>query len=237
MPGRSPVNTTSLVNIPSAPKESGPWGPRRLDRAGSVPAMELRDTVRRRRMLRNFTGRPLDHETVDAILSDAARAPSAGHTQGRDFVVLTGPDETALYWEATTDPEWRATSRRFGGLSRAPVVVLVFADPGAYRSRYQAPDKVRPDGVAVEWVVPYWHVDAAFATMTILLRAVDEGIGAAFLGNFRGEDALRAALGVPGDRCWLGAVLLGEAAEPDPPSPSLARGRRPFAEVVHRGAW
>jgi nitroreductase len=199
--------------------------------------MELRLAVRQRRMSRNFTGRPPDPGVVDAILADALRAPSAGNTQGRDLVVLEGPSETKQFWETTTDAAWRARSGRFAGLSRAPVVVLVFAAPGAYRSRYEEPDKRPTSGVPVEWVVPFWFVDAAFATMTILLRATEEGLGAAFLGNFRGEEVLRVQLGVPGDRRWLGAVLLGEATGPDPPSSSLARGRRPFADSVHRGAW
>ena len=41
--------------------------------------------------------------------------------------------------------------------------------------------------------------------MTLLLGAADRGLGAAFLGNFRGEDALRTALGVPAGSSWLGA--------------------------------
>ena len=34
----------------------------------------------------------------------------------------------------------------------------------------------------------------------------------------------------------IGAVALGWPA-PDEPSPSLARGRRPLDDVVHRGRW
>jgi nitroreductase len=113
----------------------------------------------------------------------------------------------------------------------------VFADPEAYVARYREPDKARTDGVEVEWVVPFWFVDAAFATMNLLLAATDRGIGAAFLGNFRGEDRLRSALGVPERLRWLGAVLLGEAAQPDPPSTSTARPRRTVEESVHRGRW
>ena len=123
------------------------------------------------------------------------------------------------------------------GLSRAPVVVVPFVDPAAYVARYREPDKVRPDGEAVEWVVPYWYVDAAFAVMTMLLGAADSGLGAAFLGNFRGEEALRSALGVPDHLRWFGAVLLGEAAVPDPPSASAARRRRTIEDSVHRGRW
>jgi nitroreductase len=188
-------------------------------------------------MTRNFTGRPLDPAVVDTLLRDALRAPSAGNTQGCELVVLTGTAETTRYWDATTDPAWRARSTRFGGLSRAPVVVLPFADPEAYVARYAEPDKASPDGRQVAWVVPFWFVDAAYVSMGLLLGAADRGLGAAFLGNFRGEDELKASLGVPARLRWLGAVLLGEPAEPDPPSASLARGRRPFDEVVHRGRW
>jgi nitroreductase len=199
--------------------------------------VELNEAVARRRMTRNFSGRPLDGAVVDDLLSSALRAPSAGNTQGREFVVLAGPDETSPYWQATTDEVWRTTSRRFEGLSRAPVVVLVMADPEAYAARYREPDKARSDGAEVEWVVPYWFVDASFATMTLLLAAADRGVGAAFLGNFRGEERLRSSLGVPDRFRWLGAVLLGEGAEPDPPSSSVARPRRTFEESVHRGRW
>ncbi len=199
--------------------------------------MELSEAVGRRRMTRNFSGRPPDAGVVDRLVAAALRAPSAGNTQGREFVVLEGEDETSRFWDATTDPAWRAGSRRFPGLSRAPVVVLPFADPDAYLARYREPDKARGDGQAVEWVVPYWFVDAGFSVMTMLLGAVEVGLGTAFLGNFRGEDALRAELGVPERYRWLGAVLLGEAAEPDPPSSSASRPRRTIGESVHRGGW
>jgi nitroreductase len=199
--------------------------------------MELTEAVRRRRMTRNFSGQPLDAGVADGLLAAALRAPSAGNTQGREFVVLEGDEQTSRYWQAATDEAWRATSQRFEGLSRAPVVVLVFADPEAYRSRYREPDKRHPDGRELEWVIPFWFVDAAFATMHLLLAATDEGIGAAFLGNFRGEDAVRTSFGVPQRLRWLGAVLLGQRAEPDPPSSSAGRRRRTLEESVHRGQW
>jgi nitroreductase len=85
--------------------------------------------------------------------------------------------------------------------------------------------------------VPYWFVDTGFAALLLLLGAVDAGLGACFLGNFRGERALAAALGVPDDRRYVGTVLLGEPAGDDPPSASLDRGRRQAEEVVHRGRW
>ena len=204
---------------------------------GSVPAMEFDEAVRRRRMTRSFSAEPVAGEVLDGLLAAALRAPSAGNTQGRDLVVLEGAGQTAAYWEATTDAAWRARSRRFEGMRRAPVVVLAFSDPEAYVERYRAPDKARPDGAEVTWVVPFWHVDAAYAVQTLLLAAADRGLGAAFLGNFRGEAALKERLGVPGRMAWLGAVLLGHGDGADHRSASLDRPRRTAADSVHRGGW
>lgn len=199
--------------------------------------MELSEAVRRRHMTRNFQDAGLARSVVDGMLAEVLAAPSAGHTQGREFVVLEGSEQTDHYWQATTDADWRAGSRRFEGLSRAPVVVLPFSDPAAYVERYAEPDKARADGTEVGWVVPYWYVDASFAVMTLLLGAADRGIGAAFLGNFRGEEALKEALGVPTRLRWLGAVLLGRPAHPDPPSTSVTRPTRTLEDSVHRGGW
>jgi nitroreductase len=188
-------------------------------------------------MTRNFDPGPIDRGEVDRLLATALRAPAAGNAQGRDFVVLEGPEQTARYWQAVTDAAWRGRSRRFGGLSQAPVVILAYVDPQAYADRYAEPDKAGAGSVPDGWPVPFWLVDAAFSVMTLLYGACDAGLGAAFLGNFRGDAELRSALGVPEGRVWLGAVLLGEPAAPDPPTRSSARPRRPFEDCVHRGGW
>ncbi len=198
--------------------------------------MELTEAVRRRHMTRNFTDRPIPAETVGHLLELALRAPSAGNTQGREFVVLEGAEQCDRYWEATTDDAWRTRSRRVAGMRRAPVVILPYADPGAYEERYREADKDDGRGVS-DWPVPFWFVDTAFSVMTLLLGATEAGLGAAFLGNFRGEDGLRRVLGVPDGFRWFGAVLLGFPGEPDPPSTSVGRGRRTIEECVHRGGW
>ncbi|MBV8462572.1 MAG: nitroreductase family protein, partial [Acidimicrobiales bacterium] len=53
--------------------------------------MQFDEVVRRRRMTRNFDPEPLDPAIVDRLLATALRAPAAGNTQGRDFVILEGP--------------------------------------------------------------------------------------------------------------------------------------------------
>lgn len=193
--------------------------------------------MQRRRMTRQFAPRPLDPALVDRLLAAALRAPAAGNTQGRDFVVLEGAAQTWRYWQAATDAGWRERSSRYPGMARAPAVVLAYVDPGAYAERYREPDKAGPDSHPDHWPVPFWLVDGAFAVMMLLLAAADHGLGAAFLGNFRGDARLRAELGVPDGRIWLGAVLLGHPADPDPPTLSARRPRRPVEECTHRGGW
>jgi len=195
-------------------------------------------------MTRHFTDQPVPSSLVDDLIDAAVRAPSAGFTQGWSFVVLEGTAQTNRYWLHTTDERWRTRSSRYQGMAKAPVVVLPVTSPEAYAARYGEPDKVTsglgppPDGGGPgAWPVPYWFVDAAFATMLLLLRATEEGLGAAFLGAFRGETELLADLGVPCGHRLLGAVLLGWPAIGDPPSASLHRGKHPAGDVIHRGGW
>ena len=185
-------------------------------------------------MVRNFEDTPVDRSVVDSIIGGALRAPSAGFTQGVDLVV---PDQTAVFWDATTTPEWRSSTRRSGMLN-APAVIIPVCRPEAYASRYSEPDKAGSDLDSLEkWPIPYWWVDASFVSMLILLGATDHGLGAALLGMFRGEEDLMEALGVPAGYRGVAAILIGHPASPDPPSASLARGRRQIEEVVHRGRW
>ncbi len=71
--------------------------------------------------------------------------------------------------------------------------------------------------------------------MTILLAAVNEGLGAAFAGVWD-LAALRELLGIPDEVTPMGVICLGHPA-PDRRSPSLQRGRRSKREVVHHEAW
>jgi nitroreductase len=172
---------------------------------------------------------------LDRLFERARRAPSAGHTQGWAFVVLEGREQTRLFWSTDADPAWVAQPDHPGVLN-APVIVLPFCSRQAYLERYSAPDKATA-GLASEeaWPAPYWLVDTAFATMLLLLGAVEEGLGALFFRLHGDPSRLRSAFGVPGGWDPIGAVALGwpahEARQP------TGRLLRPFADVVHRGRW
>lgn len=197
--------------------------------------MEFAEAVRRRRMVRNFTGEPVEREVVDGILDLARRAPSAGYTQGFAFLVLEGPEQVDRFWDATF-PAAEREGFRWPGLFTAPVIVLPCSSKAAYLDRYAEPDKGWTDRDESRWPVPYWDVDCAFATMTLLLGAIDAGLGALFFGIFGGLAELRGAFDIPEAFTPIGAVALGHPA-PDEPSPSLARGRRSWEDTIHHGRW
>ena len=61
--------------------------------------MEFTEVVRHRHMVRTFTGEPVSPESLDRILHNAVRGPSAGFSQGQAFLVLTG-DDLKRFWAA-----------------------------------------------------------------------------------------------------------------------------------------
>jgi nitroreductase len=196
--------------------------------------MEFSEVVRTRRMVRAFDGRAVPTDVVDRVLEAGRRSPSAGNSQGWAFVVLEGPEQTAKFWDVTL-PEDRRANFRWQHLLDAPVIILPLADREAYLSRYREPDKVASGlGDAERWPVPYWQVDTAFATMSLLLAATDEGLGALFFGVFQRSEQLLASLGVPAGHDLIGAIAMGYGMAEEP-GRSAARPRR--SDVVHRGGW
>ncbi len=202
--------------------------------------MEFHEVLARRRMTRQFSTVPVPAETLDPVLAAALRAPSAGFAQGTDLLVLESAERRARFWEAASEPGWRARGRG-AALRAAPVIVLPLADPGAYLARYGEPDKASSSlaGLgAADWPSPYWLVDASFATMLVLLAAADAGLAALFFRLHGEEAAVLEALGVPAGRRTIGGLALGYAAGENPrTSPARRRRRREFAEVVHRERW
>lgn len=196
--------------------------------------MEFTDVVRRRRMVRNFTDESVERDVIERILDAGSRGPSAGNSQGQDFVVVTDADtrshisglcNESTYVEAGFDPF----------LSRAPVHIIPCVREATYHERYREADKVDGDGNEIEWPVPFWFMDGGCATMLLLLAVVDEGLGSAFVGTWQ-MDGLRAALDIPADVTPLGVIAVGHPAE-DRRSGSLDRGRRRANSTGHWGRW
>ncbi len=200
--------------------------------------MDFREVLDRRHMVRAFRPDPIDGTVLDRLLSDALRAPSAGNSQGTELIVLVGPEETARYWDVALPPERRG-SFAWPDLLTAPVLVVVLADPQRYLDRYAEPDKAATGlgDSAGSWRTPYWLVDGGMAVHTLLLGAVDAGLGALLFGLFAREEAVRAALGVPEGQDVVGVVALGRPLPSSRRGRSAERPRRPPDDVIHRGGW
>ena len=170
--------------------------------------MEFQEVVRRRRMVRTFTGEPVPQESLDRILGNAVRGPSAGFSQGQSFLVLTERTTCEKFWavagEAIAD-----------SAQTAPLVIVPMSCKRVYLERYAQPDKGWTDRDEARWPVPFWHIDTGMAALLILQTVVDEGLGAVYFGIVPEAVApFRAAFGVPDDQEPIGAIAIGYDAEP-----------------------
>ena len=60
--------------------------------------MDFQEVVRRRRMVRTFTEEAIPKESLERILGNAVRGPSAGFSQGQSFLLLTEPADRERFW-------------------------------------------------------------------------------------------------------------------------------------------
>jgi nitroreductase len=164
--------------------------------AGSVWGEEeprcLDQLLARRRMIRKFRADPVSDERVRRLVRAAMRAPSAGHTQPWDYVVVRDAAMRRRLARA-------ALSQMF--VADAPVVVVPCADRSRSRGRYGPKEG---DHYAV--------IDTAFSSLLLLLAVAEEGLGACFVGAFDEEQVSRV-LDLPALVRPLAVVPIGVRAE------------------------
>lgn len=196
--------------------------------------MEFAEVVSRRRMIRRFQlGVDVDAEQLEKIIECGLTAPSAGHTQGVELLVLQGADVT-LFWSLTSDRK-ASPSEWLRGMSTAPVLILVWTSEAAYRHRYAEADK---GSTSKDFSAPYWWVDAGMCVDQMLLAAVDEGLAGCFFGvPAQRQAALADALGVPSTQSSVGVVALGYHDDAGSGAGGSARRAKRGGDRVHRGAW
>lgn len=205
--------------------------------------MEHDRVVRRRRNVHRFVDSPVTEEEVAQMVDLARRVPSAGFSQGVDFLALVGREETDGFWDAFMGPDMSDDDDRFD-LRPAGAVVQVLADPRRYLERYGRPDKVRVTGRPEwgsdpgAWPVPWWYVDAGMAAVTVAHAAVARGYDTYLLGLHRHVEEIWERYGIPAQVLQAGTVVIGRRHPDDRPLGSpLANPRRPLAEQLHRTRW
>jgi nitroreductase len=169
--------------------------------------MEFEELVRNRGMMRAFRPGPVPEELIEKLLRSAVRAPSAGNLQAWEFVVVRGSETKRRLAEA-------ALGQMF--VAEAPVVIVTCRNLERNAGKY--------GGRGRDF---YNLIDASFASLTILLAAHNEGLGACFVGAYR-DDEVSRILGLPGHARPVGIMPIGWPAE----APTVTE-RMPPAEVVH----
>lgn len=188
-------------------------------------------------MVRQFQARPVPRAVLLRVLEVARHAPSAGFSQGFDFLVLDEPEQLDWFYEVTNHPSFPWEDEELA--DHAPCLVLALSNKQAYLDRYSLPDKA-PFGLQKEeaWAVPFWDIDTAMAAMLILLAAIEEGLGALFFGLVWGQAELLQTLGVPASCNLIGVIALGYPLESEAVTrPPNRPRRRALESMVHFGRW
>ena len=182
--------------------------------------MEFDRLIGARRSLRAFSPRPVETEKIERMLDAARWSPSCANRQPWRFVVVGADAPSRAAVEEALDPgnAWAKA---------APVLVAA----GARRA----------DAAAVE-SRDYFLLDTGMALMSLLYRAVDQGLLVHPMAGWK-EEPLRAALGLPEDFTPAAVVAVGyagkagdldEAARRKDAKP---RERRPLEEIAFRSRW
>jgi nitroreductase len=191
--------------------------------------MDFQEVVRRRRMVRTFTDAPVPKESLERILGNAVRGPSAGFSQGQSFLLLTEPADRERFWAV-------AGAAVNESAQTAPAVIVPMSCKRVYLDRYAQPDKGWTDRDEARWPVPFWHIDTGMAALLILQTVVDEGLGAIYFGIVpEAVQPFRDAFGVPEDQEPIGAIAIGYDAETQ--KRDLRSKRRSVDDVLHYGRW
>ncbi len=194
--------------------------------------MEFSDVVMKRRAVRRFMDGGVEREVIERIARLAQRTPSAGFSQGQRLVVVMDPVARREVARICGEEDYEAD---FGPwISECAAQFVPCVSEAIYHRRYQEPDKVGEDGTEIHWPVPYWWVDIGATMQTIMLAAVDEGLGCGFVG-LEIED-LRRYLDIPDEFVPIGVMPVGKPL-PDVRSPSLKRGWTPFEEFARWERW
>jgi nitroreductase len=216
-------------------KTSKSWS----DSSNKIIENSVAETLNKRRSCRSFLDCKPPEGLILDLIDKARRAPTAGNSQGVEFLVLDEKPLVDDFWDVSFSKKDKS-SFPFPGLFRAPVLVIPFGVPSLYVDRYREADKNYTNlGKDIkEWKVPYWLTDAAFATMALQLLAVENQLETCFIGLFDREERIKENFSVPQTHEALGVLILGYPDVGQVVSGrSQKRKRRPLSEVVHLGNW
>lgn len=129
---------------------------------------------------------------VTKLIKNAHKAPSAGHTQVQEFILVKDDSTKKKLRKAAVNQEY---------VESAPLLIVVCSNTSRSVGRYGSRGR--------EF---YSIIDGAFASMLILLSAINEGIDACFVGAFE-DNKVSEILELPKDVRPIGIICIGYPAE------------------------
>ncbi|MBZ6103725.1 nicotinate-nucleotide--dimethylbenzimidazole phosphoribosyltransferase [Streptomyces olivaceus] len=227
-----------LVDVPEVRRPTGPAAPA-YDDAERAAVLKV---MRERRDIRNgFRSDPIPHEVLLRVLEAAHTAPSVGHSQPWDFVVIRSEDTRRAMHElamrqrdayAKSLPKGRAKQfkeLKIEAILDTPVNIVVTADP-TRGGRHTLGRHTQPQ------MAPY---SSALAVENLWLAARAEGLGVGWVSFFDEREMVRA-LGLPEHLDIVAYLCVGYVDEfPDEPELMQAgwSKRRPLSWVVHEETY
>ncbi|OIJ66680.1 nicotinate-nucleotide--dimethylbenzimidazole phosphoribosyltransferase [Streptomyces mangrovisoli] len=228
----------SAAAVAEAEQSTGPAAPA-YDDAEREAVLKV---IRERRDIRNgFRSDPIPHEVLLRVLEAAHTAPSVGHSQPWDFVVIRSADTRRAMHElamrqrdayAKSLPKGRAKQfkeLKIEAILDTPVNILVTADP-TRGGRHTLGRHTQPQ------MAPY---SSALAVENLWLAARAEGLGVGWVSFFDEREMVRA-LGLP-DHLEAVAYLCVGYVDEFPEEPELMQAgwskRRPLSWVVHEETY
>ncbi|MBV2355901.1 nicotinate-nucleotide--dimethylbenzimidazole phosphoribosyltransferase [Streptomyces sp. J2-1] len=198
--------------------------------------------MRERRDIRNgFRDDPIPHEVLLRVLEAAHTAPSVGHSQPWDFVVIRSAETRRAMHElavrqrdayAKSLPKGRAKQfkeLKIEAILDTPVNIVVTADP-TRGGRHTLGRHTQPQ------MAPY---SSALAVENLWLAARAEGLGVGWVSFFDEREMVRA-LGLP-EHLEVVAYLCVGYVDEFPEEPELMQAgwskRRPLSWVVHEETY
>ncbi|MGW7266668.1 nicotinate-nucleotide--dimethylbenzimidazole phosphoribosyltransferase [Streptomyces sp. NPDC054842] len=198
--------------------------------------------MRERRDIRNgFRSDPIPHDVLLRVLEAAHTAPSVGHSQPWDFVVIRSAETRRSMHElaarqreayARSLPKGRAKQfkeLKIEAILDTPVNIVVTADP-TRGGRHTLGRHTQPQ------MAPY---SSALAVENLWLAARAEGLGVGWVSFFDEREMVRA-LGLP-EHLEVVAYLCVGYVDEFPDEPELMQAgwskRRPLSWVVHEETY
>ena len=202
----------------------------------------LYDVIARRRDVRaEFSGEPLDPEVLGRVLAAAHAAPSVGHSQPWDFVLVRDRAIRSRFQEHVATeratfagdlpPERRRTFERIKveGVLESGLGIVVTYDR----------DRGGPQVLGRHAIDDAGLFSACLAIQNLWLAATAEGIGVGWVSFYR-KEFLADLLGIPAPVDPIAWLCVGPVTHLQD-TPDLVRhgwrDRRPLEEAIHRGRW